>query len=110
VISLAAILASTRQRLPGIIVVRMILNVLINGAIGAIPFLGDIFSFWFKSNVRNYRLVVNYSGKGGPVERHHYIMAGAAFGVLLLAIGLLVLTFSMMFGLIMRTWSTIFPK
>jgi uncharacterized protein DUF4112 len=37
--------------------VRMALNVLINGAIGVVPGIGDLFSFWFKSNVRNARLL-----------------------------------------------------
>ena len=32
----------------------MSLNILINEIVGIIPGIGDAFSFWFKSNARNY--------------------------------------------------------
>lgn len=39
----------------------MALNILINEFVGIIPGLGDAFSFWFKSNVRNYELLRQHS-------------------------------------------------
>lgn len=36
---------------------RMISNWTLNALIGAIPFAGDLFSFWFKSNHRNQNLI-----------------------------------------------------
>jgi hypothetical protein len=42
---------------PRIVQTRMAVNVFLNGTIGALPGLGDLFSFWFKSNVRNARLL-----------------------------------------------------
>lgn len=36
---------------------RMIANWTLNALIGAIPILGDLFSFWYKSNQRNHRLL-----------------------------------------------------
>jgi hypothetical protein len=33
------------------------LNVAVNALIGAIPFLGDILSIWFRSNVKNVQLL-----------------------------------------------------
>jgi hypothetical protein len=36
----------------------MSLNILINEIVGIIPGLGDAFSFWFKSNKRNYQLLL----------------------------------------------------
>ena len=42
---------------PRIVIARMALNVGINMAIGAIPGAGDVFSVWFKSNVRNAQLL-----------------------------------------------------
>ena len=35
-------------------------NMLLNASLGAIPVAGDAFSFWFKSNTRNYRLLNTY--------------------------------------------------
>ena len=36
---------------------RMALNIMLNGLIGIIPFVGEAFSFWFKPSTRNYRLL-----------------------------------------------------
>ncbi len=35
-------------------------NMLLNAIVGVIPFLGDAFSFWFKSNSRNYKMLNTY--------------------------------------------------
>jgi len=56
IISTLALVYAARYRLPKILLVRMALNILINELVGIIPVLGDAFSFWFKSNVRNYEL------------------------------------------------------
>lgn len=51
-------------------------NMLLNAIVGVVPFLGDAFSFWFKSNSRNYKMLNSYldsddgnqeSGGWGPV-------------------------------------------
>ena len=39
---------------------RMVINMIIEGMIGVIPFFGDIFDFIFKSNRRNVRLMKSY--------------------------------------------------
>jgi hypothetical protein len=47
--------------LPRIALVRMSLNMFLNAVIGAVPGIGDIFSFWFKSNMRNLALIQRYT-------------------------------------------------
>ena len=54
---LAVLAAGTRKKIPTGIYLRMISNWAVNGLIGVIPFVGDLFSFWFKSNRRNYLLM-----------------------------------------------------
>ena len=49
-----------RKGLPLRSLVRMGANMLLNAAIGVVPLVGDLFSFWFKSNARNYRLLNSY--------------------------------------------------
>jgi hypothetical protein len=39
------------------------LNIAINTLIGAIPFFGDLFSIWFRSNVRNVQLLERYASQ-----------------------------------------------
>lgn len=46
--------------IPKRIVMRMLLNVLVDVAVGAIPFLGDLFDFAFKANRRNIALLKRY--------------------------------------------------
>ena len=49
--------AATRLRLPRIVLARMSLNLLINGTVGAVPIVGDLFSIWFRSHARNAALL-----------------------------------------------------
>lgn len=51
------LLMAVRLQVPRIVLARMSLNVLLNGAIGAIPGIGDLFSVWFRSNARNATLL-----------------------------------------------------
>ncbi len=61
IISAMALLAAARRGLPKILLARMSLNILINEAVGIIPIIGDAFSFWFKSNARNYELLCQHT-------------------------------------------------
>ncbi len=57
IISAMALLAAARRGLPKILLARMSLNILINEFVGIVTIVGDAFSFWFKSNARNYDLL-----------------------------------------------------
>ena len=48
---------AARQGVPSAILARMVVNVLIETAVGAIPVLGDLFDFFWKANSRNLRLM-----------------------------------------------------
>jgi hypothetical protein len=50
------ILEASRFGVPRIVLARMILNLTIDLAIGAIPFVGDLYDFVFHSNTRNLAL------------------------------------------------------
>lgn len=51
---------ASRRGIPFRTLLKMGGNVLLNAGIGAIPGLGDLFSFWFKSNTRNFTLLRHY--------------------------------------------------
>lgn len=57
------LVVAAQSQLPKIVLIRMSLNIAINGMIGAIPILGDLFSIWFKSNVRNLDLLERYAAR-----------------------------------------------
>ena len=65
-ISAMALISAARRGLPKILLARMSLNILINEAIGIIPIVGDAFSFWFKSNARNYELLRRHAAARPP--------------------------------------------
>ncbi len=48
----------------GYVLARMILNVTIDAVFGAIPFIGDIFDFAWKANMKNMRLMNKYYQEG----------------------------------------------
>ena len=54
------ILKALSLGVPTLVIVRMVINMIIEGMIGVIPFFGDIFDFIFKSNRRNVRLMKSY--------------------------------------------------
>lgn len=65
-IGAAILVMAVRLRVPRIVLVRMCLNLLLNGALGAIPGAGDAFSVWFQSNVRNAALLRRASAAPKP--------------------------------------------
>jgi hypothetical protein len=93
---------AAQSQLPKIVLVRMSLNIALNGMIGAIPVLGDLFSVWFKSNVRNVELLERYA-----VEDRHTSTAGDWVFVIGLLLGIVFLVVGAVVGivwLIARIW------
>jgi hypothetical protein len=82
IISAVAFVQAARCGLPKILLARMAMNILINELVGIIPGLGDAFSFWFKSNVRNYELFRRYSAAPAGSRRGDWIFVIAVLGLL----------------------------
>ncbi len=85
-ISAALLFRSLQHRLPKIALVRMGLNVALNGLIGAIPILGDAFVLWYKPNVRNYRILQRYAGQAKASTRLDWFFVFAIVAVTLFLI------------------------
>lgn len=49
--------AGAKKKVPKSVYLRMMANWTLNALVGVIPILGDLFSFWYKSNTRNHRLL-----------------------------------------------------
>lgn len=73
IISAVAFVHAAWRGLPKILLARMAMNILINELVGIIPGVGDAFSFWFKSNVRNYELLRRYSATPAKSRRSDWI-------------------------------------
>jgi len=95
IISAVAFVHAARSGVPKILLARMAMNILINELVGIIPGLGDAFSFWFKSNVRNYELLRGYSAAPARSRRGDWIFVIAVLTLLLVIVcaGLIVTVF-----------------
>jgi hypothetical protein len=88
VVSAMALIAGVCRGLPRILLARMALNILINEAVGVIPIVGDAFSFWFKSNARNYELLRQQAARPGRSSKADWLFVGlvlVALGLILIA-------------------------
>ena len=81
VLSAGIVLSLLRRGGSGMLVVKMVWNIILDTLIGFIPFLGDIFDFGYKANRRNLYLALEHYRD----SKHQ----GSAWPAILLAIGLL---------------------
>jgi hypothetical protein len=66
-----------RRRVPGAAVARMLLNIGIDTAVGAVPIFGDVFDFAWKANKKNVELL-RARPSGSRSGRDWLVLAGAA--------------------------------
>lgn len=80
--------------IPRVVMARMVGNVLLDAAIGAVPVLGDLFDFAFKANRRNILLIEEYLTDERHVRRESWLrIVGTLAAGLLLFAGVLFLVF-----------------
>lgn len=65
--SLALLVLGFRLRVPRVVLLRMVFNILLDTVLGAVPFLGDAFDLFWRSNRRNLTLLERYAGN--PARR-----------------------------------------
>jgi hypothetical protein len=82
-LSLCIVGIAIRRRTPGAAVARMLLNIGIDTAVGAVPIVGDLFDFAWKANRKNLELL-RARPSGSRSWRDWLVLAGAA--VLLAAV------------------------
>ncbi|HEY4281856.1 MAG TPA: DUF4112 domain-containing protein [Chthoniobacterales bacterium] len=85
-VSAVTLIYAARCGLPKILLARMSLNILINEVVGIIPGIGDAFSFWFKSNRRNYDLLQQHWGAPRRPRSSDWIFVIAVLAVLSLVV------------------------
>ena len=78
--SLSLLVLAFQMRLPKVIVLRMVFNIAVDVLIGCLPFLGDAFDLFWRSNRRNLELLKRYSHD--PLRRPDaldYLIVGLGF-------------------------------
>ena len=93
---------AARLRIPRIVLARMSLNLLINGAVGAIPIAGDLFSVWFRSHERNAVLLREAATEPDRETRPDWFYVGGIIGG---AAALLLLVIGIVLWLVFTVWT-----
>jgi Domain of unknown function (DUF4112) len=62
VMSLTLLHVAHRERVPKVVMARMLVNIAVDAILGAIPGLGDLFDFAFRANQRNLALIERHRG------------------------------------------------
>ncbi|HYQ41480.1 MAG TPA: DUF4112 domain-containing protein [Polyangiaceae bacterium] len=85
--SLSLLVLAFQMRLPKVIVLRVVFNIAIDVLLGCVPFLGDAFDLFWRSNRRNLELLRRYSHdplrSPDPLD---YLIVGLGFALVVLAV------------------------
>ena len=92
-ISVLLLLGMARNGASGILVLKMVGNVILDTIVGAIPILGDLFDLGYRANWRNLKMFEAYIEEG----KHQ----GSAFWPILL---ILILVFGFLFLFVFLIW------
>jgi len=68
---------------PASIQLRMLMNLLVDAAFGAVPFAGDLFDFAFKSHTRNQRLLQGWLERPRETQRSSRLVLVFSIAVLI---------------------------
>ena len=85
--TVALLVQGLRQRVPRVILARMVLNALFDAFIGVVPVAGSVADIFWRANTRNLALLERHSRPGRPPERADYVFVfaiAAVFGMLAL--------------------------
>jgi len=77
-----------QMRLPRIVQVRMLINIVIDVAIGIVPLFGDVADVFWKSNTRNFALLEHYAGTDRRVRRGDWLFVAVVMSTLVIVAAL----------------------
>jgi hypothetical protein len=98
------LILAARLQVPQIVITRMSLNLLINGTVGAVPIVGDLFSIWFRSHARNAEILRQAAAQPyRETQQARLYVAGIIGGTVVL----LLLAITLVLWIVVRLWAAI---
>jgi len=85
--AVALLVQALYQGVPRLVMVRMLLNALIDALLGAVPFAGPVADIFYRANLRNLALLERHATPGvAPTrgDRIFVLVAAGLFGVVIL--------------------------
>lgn len=86
-LGLVVLWRGARMGLPRIVVARMLVNALLDLAVGSIPVAGDAFDLWFKASSRNLALIRRHLEDPDTSTRDDWLVV---LGLILAVVGVVV--------------------
>lgn len=96
--SLYFVYLGARYGAPASVLIRMLLNILADIIIGAIPLLGEVFDFGWKANLRNARLLDEFQSRPAKTKSQSKIIIWTVATISALLVLLLVYLFVWLIG------------
>lgn len=84
--SIGLLALALRRGVPRVVMLRMILNILVDVVAGALPIVGDIFDAAYKSNRRNLELIHQHEGPASEPSFGDYAIATLGVSLAILSI------------------------
>ncbi len=78
------VIAMARHGASGMVIIKMLWNILLDTVVGAIPILGDIFDLQYKANRRNYYLLKEHYQEGKHTGSVLPVVLGVIVALLLM--------------------------
>jgi hypothetical protein len=75
-----------QMRVPRVVQLRMLINVVVDVVIGIVPFVGDVADVFWKSNARNFALLEHYAGTDRAVRSNDWLFVAAVLGAVLIVV------------------------
>ena len=72
------------MRVPGVVLLRMLINIGLDLLIGVVPFLGDVADVFWKANTKNMALLERHAVVDMPATRGDWLFVGGIVGLVLL--------------------------
>lgn len=79
--STAIVVQAHQMRVPRVVQLRMLLNIAIDLAIGALPLVGDAADFFWKSNTKNFALLERHAAEIRPPSLGDWLFVGGVIVV-----------------------------
>jgi hypothetical protein len=99
----ALIMQAHKMRVPRVIQLRMVVNVLIDVVMGLVPLAGDVADVFWKSNARNFALLEKHAATPTGASTGDWVFVT---GVLALVAAVAILPLAMMYWLVHTMMST----
>lgn len=99
----ALLVLALRERVPSVVVARMVFNLLVDVLVGAIPLLGDLFDVFWRSNRKNLDLIERHRGGKEQPSAWDYVLVCVGLTLCLLMV-MMPIIWIVLFGSLTKAW------